>query len=379
MKPLAVFRYYSLNIRKSIAIFCAISLSVFLLYTVQMLIDSALSINYRTFVLPQKYFASVTAKSKVIDAGLIEQIKSIEPIEKMMPWVFHYTNFDSSIGGRIGTKVITAKQADILVLMQEMGLKLKAGRLPEPGTNEIALHELVAANKKLKVGDRIGSNLVKDEVIQGEKVISGLIRGESIVSFDSLEYWMEKNKVEKDDYSLGMILLPEKGTMHQLEQRLNQLDTTGLEVRTYTLTASQAARDSESIHMLLTMINMMVIAIVSICTGFISYIYFAQRQGEFGILGAMGYTRQEIIRKAFFEIFWIDLVSFGVGILLSWAAGLVLNLAVYLPKGQPLVLWEPDYVVKAVCVPVFTILFSVIPVWRMLKRLDPVSIIERVV
>ncbi len=379
MKPLAVFRYYLLNKRKSIAIFCAISLSVFLLYFVQMLIDSALSINYRTFVLPQKYFTSIAARSKVIDARLMGQLKSMEQVEKLIPWISRYTNFDSSIGGRIGTKVITGNQADILLLMKKMGLKLKAGRLPEPGTSEIALHELVAVNKKLKVGDRIGNNLVQDEVIEGEKVISGLIQGESIISFDSLEYWMEKHKNGYKDYSLGIILLPKEGAMSQLERSLNQLDTTGLEVRTYTSVALQDAKETESIHMLLTMINMMVIAIVSICTGFISYIYFAQRQGEFGILAAMGYTRQEIIRKAFFEIFWIDLVSFGVGILLSWAAGLVLNLAVFMPKGQPLVLWEPDYVVKAVCVPVFAILFSVIPVWRMLKRLDPVSTIERVV
>lgn len=379
MKPLAVFRYYLLNKRKSIAIFCAISLSVFLLYSVQMLIDSALSINYRTFVLPQKYFASITARSKVIDARLMEQLKSMEQVEKLIPWIFRYTNFDSSIGGRIGTKVITGNQADILLLMEEMGLKLKAGRLPEPGTSEIALHELVAVNKKLKVGDRIGSNLVQDEAIEGEKVICGLIQGESIVSFDSLEYWMEKHKTGYKDYSLGIILLPKKGAMSQLERSLNQLDTTGLEVRTYTSVALQTAKENESIHMLLTMINMMVIAIVSLCTGFISYIYFAQRRGEFGILGAMGYTRQEIIRKAFFEIFWIDLISFGAGMLLSWAAGLVLNLAFFAPKGQPLVLWEPDYVVKAVCVPVFAILFSVIPVWRMLKGLDPVSTIEKVV
>ena len=379
MKPLAILRYYLLNKRKSIVIFLAISLSVFLLYSVQMLIDSALSINYRTYVLPQKYFASVNAKSKVIDEELIEQILADKHVEKAIPWVFQYTNFDSSIGGRIGTKVITAKQSDMLLLMDTMGLKLKEGRLPEPDPNEVLLHELVAANKKLEVGDLMGSEITKDEVLRGEMTISGIIEGDCIVSFLPLEYWMDKNGVKEDDYSLGILLLPKEGEMGELEQSLDEIDASGLDLRTYHSVAAQTARDNASIETLLTMINVMVIVIVSICTGFISYIYFVQRRAEFGILGAMGYTTQQIINRAFFEILWINCIGFGAGILFSLTAGLGLNLFSFVPRGQPLILWNSDYLVKTVCVPVFVILFSIIPVWRMLKKLDPVSIIEGMV
>ncbi|MEA4822621.1 MAG: ABC transporter permease [Clostridiaceae bacterium] len=376
MKPLGILRYYLLNKKKSVVFLLAIGLSVFLLYSVQMLIDSAMSINYRTFVLPQRFFSSITAKSKVLDDDLIKTVLSYESVDKAIPWVFQYTNFNSSIGGRIGTKVITAKQEDIELLMDTMGLKLKAGRLPDPDSDEIVLHELVAANKNKKIGDVISSDTDKNEVLRGKMTVCGILEGGCIVSFVPLEYWMAQNGVTFDDYSLGIILLPKEGRTSELENNLNALDISGLDLRTYTSVAAQTARDNQSIQMLLTMINIMVIIIVSICTGFISYIYFAQRRSEFGILGAMGYTGQQIVNRAFFEILWINGFGFAVGMLLSVFIGVILNAVSFIPRGQPLILWNPDYLIKAVCVPVFVILFSIIPVWRMLKKLDPVSIIE---
>lgn len=375
MNPLSIIKYYFNNKKKFLSVFISIALSTFLLYTVQILINSAFLTTYNAFVEPQKYYSSITNKGRLLDEKVLDQIKSMEGVEKVIPWVFRYTNFFSSIGGNTGTKVFTVKQSDMAELMSRFKLTLKAGRLPEAGTREIAIHYLLARNKNLKIGDKIGSNLDKEEIIPGERTIVGLIDGKSIVSFDSLETWLNDNQIDFE-YMLGMIILPKNGYSQQLNRELESLNLPGLEVRTFNTVNIQNIRDSESIKIILTFISILVIVIVSFCTGFLCFIYFSQRRSEFGLLNAIGYSKQQVINRAFGEISGINLIGFIAGILLSLLAGVLIDFVSYAPRGQILEVWDLRNVMKAACVPIFVTLFSIVPVWRMLKKLDPITIIE---
>ena len=375
MNPLSIIKYYLNNKKKFLSVFISIVLSTFLLYIVQMLINSVFLTTYNAFVEPQKYYSSITNKGSLLDEKVLKEIRSIEYVDKVIPWVFRYTNFYSNIGGNTGTKVFTVKHEDMLELMSDFKLTLKEGRLPEPGTKEIAIHYLLARNKKLKIGDKIGSNLDKEEIIQGERTIVGLIQGKSIVSFDSLETWLKDNQVSFE-YMLGMIILPKDGQAQQLNRHLESLYLPGLEVRTFNLINSQNIRDTENIKIILTFISILVIVIVSFCTGFLCFIYFSQRRSEFGLLNAIGYSKQQVVNRAFGEISGINIIGFIAGITLSLLVGLLINLISYAPRGQILEVWDLNNIMKAACIPLFVTLFSIVPVWRMLKKLDPISIIE---
>lgn len=377
IKPLSAINYYLHNGNKFKLIYSAIILSVSLLYIVQMFITSSTDINYRTYVQPQKYFSSITAKSKVISNDFIDSVLSYSNhYEKVIPWVFHYTNIDTTINGAFGSKVFTVKQEDMKLMMSKMHLSLIKGRLPEPGTNEILLHQLVADNKGLGIGDKIGSNLQKSEILQGEKVIVGLLEGDSIVSFDSLEYWMKENNILHDDYSLGMIILHDKDTSSVIESFLNSLDASGLEVRTYNSVTQQYKKDLRGINIILSLVGIIVIAIVTICTSFINYIFSLSRRREFGILNAIGYSCQNIVNRLFGEIILLNLVGYVSGILLSLLVGSLINYYLFFPKGQYLLLFAPEYFLRTSCVPIFASIFGILPVWRMLKNLDPITVIE---
>jgi putative ABC transport system permease protein len=259
--------------------------------------------------------------------------------------------------------------------MSKFKLTLKAGRLPEAGTREIAIHYLLARNKNLKIGDKIGSNLDKEEIIQGERTIVGLIEGKSIVSFDSLETWLKDNQVDFE-YMLGMVILPKDGYAQQLNRQLESLNLPGLEVRTFNTVNSQYTRDSESIKIILTFISILVIVIVSFCTGFLCFIYFSQRRSEFGLLNAIGYSKQQVINRAFGEISGLNIFGFVAGISLSLLVGVLIDFISYAPRGQILEVWDLNNIMKAACIPIFVTLFSIVPIWRMLKKLDPITIIE---
>ena len=167
MKPLSVWNYYKNNIKKLIIIFITISLSVFLLYTIQMLVMSSFHTEYLAYVEPQKHYSSILRKEKLLEPELIESIKKQESVDYVMPWVMYYTNISCTIE-ETGTKILSLNSDDMKLLIPAMGLTLIEGRLPVPRSEEVVLHKLVAKNKGLSIGDKIGSHLDKNEVYPGE-------------------------------------------------------------------------------------------------------------------------------------------------------------------------------------------------------------------
>jgi putative ABC transport system permease protein len=379
MNPLFAFKHHLKNRKKALFLFLPVLLGVIIIYLLQMLITSQYRIIDRTYVEPQKYYSSIAAKTKVIDHNTLSNIFLIKSdYERAMPWVSHYTYIDTVIDNRIGSKVFTVKQEDMEWLICKLNLNIKEGRMPKAGTNEIILHSVVADNKNLGIGDRIGGSVQKNEALEGDKVVVGILEGESIVSFDSLEYWMNTYQVISDDYSTGILIVPKDGKEIEVNNLINDIDEQGLDVRTYAFVSLQNKIDRKGINIILVIINIIVIIIITICTGFISYIHMLQRRSEFGILSAIGYTSQKIINWVFNEILWINMAGLTLGILLSVFIGLLLNLFIFIPKGLPLLLVKREYMIEAVCVPLFASIFSLFPIWKMMEDLDPVAIIEGV-
>ncbi len=373
MKPLSIFNYYRNNMKRLLAVFLAVSLSVFLLYTVQMLIFSSFRTAYLINVEPQKHFSSFLYKYKRIDPELVKSIKNQAQAGQVIPWVMQHTNI-TYMFGETGTRILSLNAKDMAAVMSAAGLKLFKGRLPKPGTEEIVLHKIVAKNKGLNIGDSIGSDLNEKEVLPGSHEIVGIVDGSSVLSFNSLETWVDTYKY--DPYLYGMIVIPKKSGLNELNRYIDCLPYQGLDVRTLNSVTTEQEETDRNIKTILTLINMIVITIVSLCSGFLCYIYFYQRRAEFGLLNAIGYTRQRIINKAFAEVSGINMIGFLTGILLALLCALVLDYFMFAPTGQILVIWDSQYLLRVFCIPLFASLFSVIPIWRMLKRLDPIAILE---
>ncbi len=115
---------------------------------------------------------------------------------------------------------------------------------------------------------------------------------------------------------------------------------------------------------------------ITLCVSFLFYIYFYQRRPEFGLLEALGHTRQTIIGKALFEITVINLLGFFGGLLSALLCGWALNHFDLTEHGLPLVLWDQSYIFRLLSTPLIVTLISLLPIWRMLKKIDPITIIE---
>jgi ABC-type lipoprotein release transport system permease subunit len=369
MKPLSVIKYFINNQKKFLSVFIAVSLSVFLIYTLQMLITSMSDSVRSSYTEPKKYFSALYSRNELLDRNLFEQIINNKDVEKVIPCFTYSLTLNINIGGSNATPLYVTTLNDNKFLMNKMNLKLVEGSLPQPGTLGIVIHRYLAANKGLKVGDVLTSTSANIDYLPCTFIIVGIIEGKSVVSFGNL------NSGQAASY--GLIIVPKEGSLKSLNRYLDSLPPSNMyTLSTYDSEKRILDRTINNTFMLTTVMSILILLIVSSCVGFLSYIYFYHRRYELGLLNAMGYSMQQIMSRAFSEIFILNISGFISGILLSFITVFFLNILLFLPGGQPLYLFDFSSALQAFSVPIFAALFSLIPVWRMLRKLDPISIIE---
>jgi ABC-type lipoprotein release transport system permease subunit len=353
----------------------AVGLSVFLIYMVQVLINVPIKTIRRELATPYRYASGFAAKSTPIGAELVNILEHSGAVKQVYPCMYSYTNISPVIGGTTGTQVISFTEKDMASAIQSFGLSLSEGRLPNPGKNEIALHELAARNKSLRVGSMIGSNVQEGEVLEGSYTVCGILSGEAILSVTSLEYELTRRNID-NAYSLGVLVIPKAGQLEKMNADLDALNGSGLVKRTFATTARQFEEDTRSVLALVTMIGLMTIVILGIYAGFLNYIHFYVRRSEFATLFALGFTRGQVIRQAFMQIAAINLAGFAAGWLLSLLAAAALNLLLFAAKGLALPAMDGEAILKSCCAPLFATLSGVVPVWRILLALDVTDVLE---
>lgn len=374
MKPLSIYKYYSNNKKRFLSIFISVTLSVILLYTIQMVIFSSFRTGYNTAVEPKTYFSAIYMKGEVLNEGIINSIERIDGVDKVIPLILDNITINAGIGSNYGTAVLSLETKTIPQIMDLMGLKLVEGVLPAYD-NEIVVHRQVAANKNLKVGDYIGRLVSKKETLPGSYKIVGIIDGSSIVSFAPIEYYMNTFHLPYK-YIYGGLILPKEGALNEMNEKLDALEPSNYQIDTLTVEQTWQDDYTAKISILISTVDIFIILIVSSCIGFLCYIYFSQRRSEFGLLWALGFSRQQVINRAFAEVNGINLLGYVFGVIIASLIGLFLNCIYFNPIGDPLKLFDVRYFLGAACSPIFVALFSLIPVWRMLKKLDPISIID---
>jgi len=271
--------------------------------------------------------------------------------------------------------LVFLKNAETKPLLQPLKLNLIRGRLPRPGSRETVLHWRIAANRGLKIGDSFKVQYSDDGLLDTHYRLTGLLDGKLLLGLADLDCFMQEYQLSEEQ--TGLMLVPQPGHLAQLNRYLerqsqkgNQLSTTkGLE--NFTLSYIN------DLFLMINTVHLIITGILALCAGFLFYLYFYQRRTEFGLLEALGHTRSRIVGRVFMEILVLNLLGFGSAVGAAFIGGWVLNRFILPAQGLALVLWEPDFLLKLLSTPLVVTCCSLTPVWRMLKQLEPISIIER--
>lgn len=291
-----------------------------------------------------------------------------------------YTSFDLAVGGNTSIPVIFASTADEREYLNVTGDKLTEGRLPDSNAGEIAVHWKIMNNKGWKLGDEIGSDVKDDEYLKGKYKIVGIMDGPSVTIVGGTSKQMvqyQKLGLYKNGQPLAYAVVPKDGQRDTVNELLGGFDKKEITVNTYDSMKKQLDSTLAGLSSMLTLIIIIVVFILSISIGALTYLIYTQRSDEFGILAAMGYRRSFTRNLIVKEILSLNLISWALGILLAIGMILLLNKLIYTPKGTPLTLISTSSVVYTLIIPLMVAIFSLLPILFKLRRQDAISIIER--
>ena len=372
MKPLSSLTYIVNNKKKAMSNGLSICFGVFLIYFLSMIINQTNIISQATRGEPLKKYSYVMPAGRGLSQDIIHKVKNLEYTEKIIP--ARMANINQAILlGATNADVLFLRSGDMKFIMNMSNLYFIEGRMPLNGTKEIVLHKKTAASNGLKVNDIIGNDTVFPMGKDDRYTVVGIIDGASIINFASMA---EGNNKEEDLMLSGMIVLPKQGKITQLNSVLESLSAK--DVRVYDIDSAflQYQDGLKVINLLKPILETMVIIVLCITLGNLSYINFYQRRKEFGVLTAIGYTKKQLYRKLLNEQISLAAASYIAGVFLSILIAWILNVTILATSGEDLPLLDINSMALTLLIPVFVTIFSNLPAIKAFRKMDCVAVIE---
>ncbi len=380
MKPLSALKFFKENKRKALVSFIVLIFTVCAISLITVLINSMTGTVKDVNLKPFEYFSCVYPMDGefFLKDSVVEKLKASNDVEKLMPADIGNTMMNLSIGGNTSVPVAFMDKKDTQALINKMDDKVTEGRLPENGTNEVAVHWRILANKKLKIGDTMGSFKDKDEFLSGEYKIVGKLDGPNIIFVGSESYKQKQLKAtNQSSKPTGYLVIPKEGHRESLNKLLSSFDKSEASIMNYDEMKSFMDKVMKGLNSTIIAIILIVIFILSISVGALMYVIYIQRSDEFGILYAMGYRRKYIRNLIIKEIMSLNVICWTVGLIFTYGVVFLLNKLVYNPKGDILSMFSLNVLGYTLIIPVMVGLFSIIPIAMRLRKWDPVAVIER--
>ncbi len=380
MKPLTSLKFFKENKRKAFVSFVVLIFTVCAISLITVLINSLTGTVKDVNLKPLEYFSGVSTMDGefYLKDSVVTKLKENPNIEKLLPADFGNTSINLAIGGNTSVPVMFMSRAHNKLLMEKMDARIKEGRMPKDGTNEIAVHWRIMANKKWKMGDTIGSFKDKNEFLNGEYKIVGKIDGPNIIFIGAESFKQKQLKANSAvNKPTGYVMLPKEGKRDQLNKFLSSLDKSEASVFTYEQIKEMMDEIMKGLNSTIIAIIFIVNFILSISVSALMYVIYIQRSDEFGILYAMGYRRKFIRNLIVKEIMSLNLICWTVGLIFTYGVIWLLNKFIYNPKGDILSMFSMNVLSYTLIIPIMVGIFSIMPIAMRLRKWDPVAVIER--
>jgi hypothetical protein len=354
-----------------------IVLSVFLIASVVTIVNSVdLTVttiyNYTaiaTPIIPQHAGLAVDDQSAAM-------VRKQPGIERVIDSAAFFMNINT-VFGRVPFICFALTDAERAYLLSKSGDHLVTGRMPQIGKAEAVLSAGLVRNKKLRLGD-IVAGPTDEGGIAGSPVpvrLVGILDGPTWIAFTSKQF------ADAALPSMPTFLLVTAKTnsalVHVSKALDGTLDHSKVQVLSNYNLVSELRSSLQSMYLIMTLVNAMVILVVAIMSGMLSNIYFTQRLSEFAVLSAIGLKRSILLWHAVSETAILTCIGWVLGMAVTWTSLSYMQGSVFEPRGM---LIDPHDIVAlfyTIPIPLIITLFAVVTIGYRMSRLDPVAIIER--
>ncbi len=293
-------------------------------------------------------------------------------------WRDAYSNLDINLlAGNAQFDLYGLNPAEMTALLDLYGDRLKAGRLPHPNANEIALSQEIARSRNVSIGGQVGNNLDELDRLPDAFTVVGIVEGPTRLGLIPFDYMTSHYLFERRYQSL--VVVPEPGREAQVRQQL-----TGLigdkPFRLFDWAYIKGKIDSliANLDTINRFLILLVTIVLSLVVGLLNVLFFRQRMNEFGLLAAIGYSRGSLILRVGWESFGVVIAAWLIGVGLGAAVLEWFNQVFMVPHGLLLNVFNWNVLVThTLPIPLMVFVFGMGTVAWQLLRMDPISIIER--
>lgn len=378
MKPLCPFNYNRNNKMKFLSSIVSVAVAVGFLYMVITFVKSTSNSVYRAVLNFKDYSICLPySKPKGIPKNILDEIQNNKNVDRIIPmqkydirYVIPYE--DAS------TKLLAMRNSDMNYFIVKVQDNIISGRLPKDGKNEIAIHYDEAKNQKIKVGDIIGKKTKSLDGIDtdGDYKVVGIIGGKNLISLMSAnEDSMPNYENTERSNTNGLILVPKSGHINEMNKFIEKIS--GKQVDVYTLNnLNDQFNKAEKNFGMFNIFIISSIFLMVVTVGSSQCIQFLNRKEELGILNAIGYSKREILKRSLIEVLEINGLSYILGLIFGIGISFIFKKYIFEASGAVGVVFNLEAFIIALYIPLFTALFTIVPINVMISRLDPINMIE---
>ncbi|WP_461205487.1 FtsX-like permease family protein [Clostridium sp. DL1XJH146] len=314
---------------------------------------------------------------KPIDITMINNIINNENVDKVVPIRTNLGIKYVAPGVSDRITVLPILEEDREYLMEKLNITIVEGRLPKMDSMEIAITKDIAINREVKIGDKVGDSINKFDELPGEYEIVGLLENDALTSIVSVNESSFPNYSDRDAaLSGGFYVFPEEGKKEAMDEYLTSLINADISIVTKKV-AQEYFDDTSGVLKVIDIIAILSIVVMVLTVGSSKYAQYLNRREELGMLNALGYNKDQILIKSLKEVVLINLGGYVFGLILGVLGSLLLAKGLWAECGIDGFLYAKKGIIMSSFVPLFTILFSIIPINVMINKLDPIKMIEK--
>jgi ABC-type antimicrobial peptide transport system permease subunit len=382
-KPLSSWTFYLRHRRRGIMLAASMALMILGISFPVFILSASVSAMDPDFTHLRYVSVVSAARGDALDPNVAAQIRTHPAVARIIPTVLTQLRVTVPPGGEAEVDIYGVTEDDLPTLMMLFELDLVEGRLPRPRSNEVVIPRAAALNRNLRVGDKVGqpiqetqTNLMGEDDIPMEMEIVGLLNRDDLwIGFASREY-LENHELTAAR-SPRWLVIPVDGRKADLDIWLEEsIASSQVRVNTYDAIRNEFRQVMQGLSILFAAVEFLIAAVAAIALAALNTIFFAQRREEFGILHAVGRSRPWLVRRTVKETGSTAGVAWLVGAAVCVAGLGAMQALVYAPRGLSLRFFDITPWLFTLPIPLAVVLVSAGTIGRMLRRLDPVLVIE---
>ncbi|MFM8978910.1 MAG: FtsX-like permease family protein [Planctomycetia bacterium] len=265
-------------------------------------------------------------------------------------------------------------------LLARTGCRLVEGRMPEPGSAGVAVHEAVLRARGWALGSAFGEEVDRLDSTPGRFEVVGVLAGPARLAVGDLERASQPDSVYARQLPFEVVYArPGAEQASDAWLQAARLPSGGLAFRVVDddLVRARIEQAFVNLPLVLGFITAAVAVVVALVTALLDLLQFQARLDELALLLAVGHPRRRLMQKLAAEGLLVALLGWALGLLLGLGAVATYRALVLEPRGILMHLLDARPLAASLAVPLLATAVGALALRARIRRMDPVAVLQR--